>query len=741
MPPELRAPGGPPLPGGPPGPGLRGAAAADQRRRLGAALLHPRYGVEREYAVGLRAPLDAGAGAARSARASRSTRAWPRCAGLRPATADGAGPAGSAIAPGRDRLTWYRAVLTQGWRRQLRRMFAAVGAPVERLVRVRIGTLRLDDLRAGERARPEPRGARPAGGLARGSASVSGLRVALDRGPGSSGKASVGRGRSAGLGYRFCDTGRALPRPHVARRAARHRCRRTRRRWSALVPELTLVADDDGPPARACASGGRDVTDELHAPRVDRRVSVVSRQPEVRAALLPAPSASSPRPAASSWPAGTSAPSCCPTRTSSCGWRSRVEERARRRAAERDLAPDSPAAAAILADLRRRDDIDSSRDVAPLRVPDDAVIVQLTAGASRTPWPRWSAIIRAREAQERTQPMSDREGLAPYPRFIAGPRPVRPAGHRAGSAWRASTTCPRSGPLIIAANHMSNADPPFIGGWLAPALRRRPTFLAKEALFDGPLGLFIRSLGAEPVKAGGSDIAAYRVAKAVLDRGGVVAILPEGTRSFDGVLAQPKPGVSLLATRTGAPVLPVGISGTDRLLGRGGACPPSARRIIAASGSALPAGHPGGGGSTRCPRRRRRASSCGASRRSSSHATAAPGSPGRGLTLATAPADRAGPLPAAPGFTPSSSTDAILAVPWEPSPRSASPAAPASAMACARPSTRPASAPRRASRRTRWARSSTTRASSRSSASRASAPSRSSTRSRRERPSSSAPTA
>jgi len=138
---------------------------------------------------------------------------------------------------------------------------------------------------------------------------------------------------------------------------------------------------------------------------------------------------------------------------------------------------------------------------------------------------------------------------------------------------------PRSGPLIIAANHLSNADPPFIGGWLGPALDRRPTFLAKDVLFSGPLGIFIRSLGAQPVKAGGSDIGAYRVAKGVLDRGGVVAILPEGTRSFDGVMGQPKPGVSLLATRTGTPVLPVGVSGTDVLIGRGKVLPAIGTRI------------------------------------------------------------------------------------------------------------------------------------------------------------------
>jgi 1-acyl-sn-glycerol-3-phosphate acyltransferase len=175
--------------------------------------------------------------------------------------------------------------------------------------------------------------------------------------------------------------------------------------------------------------------------------------------------------------------------------------------------------------------------------------------------------------------VSDNEGLTLYSRFIAAACRV---GLRSIARVRVEGIegLPRSGPLIIAANHMSNADPPFIGGWLAPALGRRPTFLAKEALFKGPLGSLIRSLGAEPVKAGGSDIGAYRVAKGILDRGGVVAILPEGTRSFDGVLARPKPGVSLLATRTGAPVLPIGISGTDELIGRDQLLPHIGSRII-----------------------------------------------------------------------------------------------------------------------------------------------------------------
>jgi 23S rRNA pseudouridine2605 synthase len=107
-------------------------------------LLHPRYGVEREYAIGLRRPLDA----AQSERLSTGIELEEgpaRLVSLRQATRLEATRLDGGQAP----LAWYHGVLTQGWKRQLRRMFAAVGAPVARLVRVRIGTLRLGDLASG----------------------------------------------------------------------------------------------------------------------------------------------------------------------------------------------------------------------------------------------------------------------------------------------------------------------------------------------------------------------------------------------------------------------------------------------------------------------------------------------------------------------------------------------------------------------------------------------------------------
>ena len=93
--------------------------------------------------------------------------------------------------------------------------------------------------------------------------------------------------------------------------------------------------------------------------------------------------------------------------------------------------------------------------------------------------------------------------------------------------------------------------------------------LAKEELFHGPLGPFLRRSGMVMVKPGGSDVDAYRATKAVLDRGDVILLFPEGTRSPTGVVGSGHAGVAMLAAREGVRVLPVGLSGTDRLLGKG----------------------------------------------------------------------------------------------------------------------------------------------------------------------------
>jgi 23S rRNA pseudouridine2605 synthase len=107
-------------------------------------VLHPRHGVEREYAVALAVPLETEQRTALAAGIAMEE-GTARLGALRPATRTETTSLARLLDPRPGpTLTWYRVILGQGWKRQLRRMFGAVGAPVARLVRVRVGSLRLD---------------------------------------------------------------------------------------------------------------------------------------------------------------------------------------------------------------------------------------------------------------------------------------------------------------------------------------------------------------------------------------------------------------------------------------------------------------------------------------------------------------------------------------------------------------------------------------------------------------------
>ena len=110
---------------------------------------------------------------------------------------------------------------------------------------------------------------------------------------------------------------------------------------------------------------------------------------------------------------------------------------------------------------------------------------------------------------------------------------------------------PSSGPVIIAANHRSFLDP-FV---IATMARRPMYYVAKKELFARPWqAWFLNALGAFPVDRGGSDERMIQTAEAILRRGDIVLIFPEGTRIRPGGLGKPKRGVGRLALETGAPV-------------------------------------------------------------------------------------------------------------------------------------------------------------------------------------------
>jgi 1-acyl-sn-glycerol-3-phosphate acyltransferase len=125
---------------------------------------------------------------------------------------------------------------------------------------------------------------------------------------------------------------------------------------------------------------------------------------------------------------------------------------------------------------------------------------------------------------------------------------------------------PRSGPYIMVSNHNSNLDPPFIGGAIGRHSGRPIHFMAKEEIRHWPLvGWLARGSGVFFVRRGEGDRAAQRIALQHLAAGRPIGIFPEGTRSLDGVLREPKDGVALLAIRSGAPLLPVGITGSGKI--------------------------------------------------------------------------------------------------------------------------------------------------------------------------------
>lgn len=125
---------------------------------------------------------------------------------------------------------------------------------------------------------------------------------------------------------------------------------------------------------------------------------------------------------------------------------------------------------------------------------------------------------------------------------------------------------PRAGAYILVSNHTSLADPPIIGWAVGRRHGRVIHFMAKDEMRRWPvIGWLASQAGTFFVRRGEGDRASQRVALTTLAAGEPIAIFPEGTRSRDGQLKEAKAGAALLALRSGAPLLPVAIAGSQRL--------------------------------------------------------------------------------------------------------------------------------------------------------------------------------
>lgn len=385
-------------------------------------------------------------------------------------------------------------------------------------------------------------------------------------GPAGAGKGSVARRLAERLGYRLLDTGamyRALA-WSVARAGLPPEDTPKLRRHLASVT-MTL----DGGRVRV---NGRDVTEEIRTPEIAALTSRLTTLAVVRDKVTPLQrqEAASGGVVLEGRDTGTVV---CPDAEVKFYLDASLGERARRRQAEFAARGVRVALDEVRSEIQTRDRQDMTRALAPLRKAPDAIEVDTTR-------------LTVEQVVERLLAEIVRRGTGPA--AAAPPPPNRLYGFLRLIAvalmrllFRLETRgiehIPRSGGVLLAANHSSLLDPPLVGG----AAPRPLVFLAKAELFEVPLfGALIRRLNARPLRREGPDAGALRTALRALADGAAVLVFPEGTRGGEGVLRPAKPGVGMLAALSGVPVVPVYIAGSGRAWPKGRRLPRPAKVVV-----------------------------------------------------------------------------------------------------------------------------------------------------------------
>ena len=116
--------------------------------------------------------------------------------------------------------------------------------------------------------------------------------------------------------------------------------------------------------------------------------------------------------------------------------------------------------------------------------------------------------------------------------------------------------------MLVVANHITAADPPVI----QVSINRKLAFMATAELFRSRFSAyFLSRMGTFPVRQGRPDLKALRLANQLLAQGLALVIFPEGRSSYNGQLQPALPGSALIAAHNGVPILPVAITGTEKI--------------------------------------------------------------------------------------------------------------------------------------------------------------------------------
>ena len=142
--------------------------------------------------------------------------------------------------------------------------------------------------------------------------------------------------------------------------------------------------------------------------------------------------------------------------------------------------------------------------------------------------------------------------------------------------------------LIMAPVHRSNLDSIL----LAPLSKRRMRALAKESLFKiRPFAWYISALGAFPIRRGSADRESVKIARSLLEKGATMLVFPEGTRQEGNKIGELFDGTAYLAAKSGVPVVPIGISGSEKAMGTGSRLP-KPYKVRISVGSPIPPPEP-----------------------------------------------------------------------------------------------------------------------------------------------------
>ena len=425
--------------------------------------------------------------------------------------------------------------------------------------------------------------------------------IAID-GPAGSGKSTVARALARRLALDYLDTG-AMYRAVAFAALQKGIDPGDREHVAELARQLSIDVGDQ------VLVDGADATTEIRGPEVTRTVSIVAANPEVRVEL---------RDRQRAW-ARAHGGGVIEGRDIGTvvfpGARFKVYltapdgERARRRYKETaeqlpDASSQGLALETVQADLARRDHLDSTRATSPLAVADDAVILdtggrdvdsivdELLRLLPTSALHRPAASIAAAPSGQGGVPAAavfseaDRPARSTESHHVWTERAKGPVGQQFDRAlyrflralvlvfarvfWRltidGAERLPPSGAYVVAPVHRSNIDTPLVGC----ITTRRMRFMGKDSLWRNRLSArFFYALGGFPVVRGTADRDALRRCIEVVESGEPLVLFPEGTRQSGPLVEDLYEGAAYVATRTGVPIVPVGIGGSERAMPRG----------------------------------------------------------------------------------------------------------------------------------------------------------------------------